>query len=544
MACHAQAVKAGKHYDPAKIYSGSAPVADLRMLEAIAVEKGFDIYETDVAMAFPHAQLHPRPDGKPTTMRQPEGTRIFYDQDQYIAEKFDADSVEQTTDGTQVTNGTMKFTDDAPHMAEAAHVVTRAWYGHPSAGNAFIEQLHGAITNTKIHPKAGPCPITIKRSSTQPCIFYMEDARFPRDHYWLWTNIDNVRHYGTNKIVHEQFMQWYGQAYTITGGEKRLQDSEPMDCVGMTIRYEEGKTSLSMAPYVQKMLAKHGLTDCHSPKVPMATDYPWHNSDAPHSEQEQQTVAETVSKMFPINAVSNYAEACTLYKSILMAISWYATMTGGEVKVATSLLGRVMQHPSIKAFEALKRLLRFCKSGVDNPVIYRKTQDWEEGKWPQLRYSSDASLGDDNDSSKTQGGYVGGFENQAATAWVSRLSATICTSTYHAEMHFAAETSKEMVYQRRLLDELGCRQDEPTPLQGDNAAAVADLSSNIRKFSKHNKHFTRQVRYASECVEQGHIRVVKKSGKDLTADAMTKPLPQDSFAKYNQRLHQGPANPE
>jgi hypothetical protein len=155
MACHAQAVKAGKHYDPAKIYSGSAPVADLRMLEAIAVEKGFDVYETDVAMAFPHAQMHPRPDGKPTTMRQTEGTRFFYDRDQYIAEKFDADSVEQTTDGTHVTNGTMQFTDDATNMAEAAHVVTRAWYGHPTAGNAFIEQLHGAITTPRSTRRQG-----------------------------------------------------------------------------------------------------------------------------------------------------------------------------------------------------------------------------------------------------------------------------------------------------------------------------------------------------------------------------------------------------
>merc|ERR1712166_76381 len=347
--------------------------------------------------------------------------------------------------------------------------------------------------------------------------------------------------YSSSPEIHAIFMEWYTRVFPITGGATPLQSQPPTTCLGMQFTYTDDTTSISMGPYINKVLTEYGLADCNPPTLPMTPGFALTRADRPVTDADRQTVVEDVNKLFPHTTAYSYKDVCSTYKSVLMSIAWYATMAGPTLELPVSILGRGMQYPSIKGFKALKQLLRFMKTGINTPMVYRKTRDWRKNEWPQLTFGSDASFNDDPDTSKSQGGYVGRFNNQAASTFISKQSATVVTSTYQAETHFASEAAKEIMYQRTLLNELGITQTAPTPLYVDNAAAVLDISSELRKFSKKNKHFTLQERYVHQCVADDQIAVIKIDGNNFDADAMTKALPKQPFAGYYTSLHNGTA---
>ena len=540
MGAHKHAVEAGVHYDPLNTYSSNAPMQDLRNLEAIGVEKDLDIREIDVSQAYLQAEISPRPDGQAITLRQPDGTRMLIDAAALQPTTEDLATASHDIDGTMVTNPSMSFTNDSANAAETGNVVAKSWYGWPTGGSDWSNKLSRTLTGAD-PSKAGACPIQLKQCSAQPCIYHIKDAEFPDTFFVIWTQTDNLRLYSSSPEVTESFLTWIRGTFPITGGEEPLQKQPATTCVGTQFRYTPGKVELSNAAYIEQMLAEYNLSDCNVPKVPMTPGFTLTSSDRPHTEAGRAEVVETAAKLFPTQDIYTYTEAATVFRKVLMSISWYAGQTGPALRLAVSKLAKGMQSPSIKGFKALKTLLRFTKDGITNPIVYRKTRDWAIDEWPQLEFGSDASYNDDPDNSKSQGGYIGRFKNQAASTFVSKQSATVVTSTYQAETHFASDAAKEIVYQRAVLNEIGVTQTGPTPLHVDNAAAVLDVNCRVRKFSKKNKHFTLQERYARQCSEQGEIKMIKTPGTELDADAMTKALPRALFGAHHNTLHYGGA---
>eukprot|EP00965_Chrysotila_dentata_P213763 6187824-Pleurochrysis_carterae.AAC.2 len=73
-------------------------------------------------------------------------------------------------------------------------------------------------------------------------------------------------------------------------------------------------------------------------------------------------------------------------------------------------------------------------------------------------------------------GYVFMY-NQAAISWASKKQPSVALSSCEAKIIAASEATKEAVYLRTLFDDLGLKQNEPTPLAMDNKSAI-DLAYN------------------------------------------------------------------
>jgi len=354
-----------------------------------------------------------------------------------------------------------------------------------------------------------------------------------------WVNVDNTRHYFNDLAIFKIFRDWYGKEFRVTGGEQPLQWMPPQTTLGITVEYSPGRTALNMDPYLRTMVAKHGLQECNVPKIPMTPGFTLQKADCPTNDVERESIAEQAAILFPNQGITDYKSACSTYRSVTMAIAWYANSIGGELQVCTSILGRGMQSACIKGFKALKQLLRYCKGEIGKELIYVKTREWGPHEFPQLKFFSDASFNDDPDTSKSQGGFVGSFDDQAAAVFSSGQSATVMVSTYAAEKHFVFKTCKQIMYLRMWLNEVGIPQLAPTPIFCDNAATVSDLNCTVPKVTRNNKHFTLQTRYANECADLGHVKIIKADGKDLVADALTKVLPREAFHRYSNRMHYG-----
>ncbi|CAI7885069.1 unnamed protein product [Closterium sp. NIES-53] len=120
---------------------------------------------------------------------------------------------------------------------------------------------------------------------------------------------------------------------------------------------------------------------------------------------------------------------------------------------------------------------------------------------------------------------VGGFifcVGGGPTAWESKKQVDQALSSVESEYMALFRAVREIVWQRRLLAELGEEKQGPTPLYGDSQCAIA-LAKNpvLHGLTKHMRvkwHWTRSMVAAGEV----ELRYVKMTGQP--ADMMTKRL--------------------
>lgn len=112
--------------------------------------------------------------------------------------------------------------------------------------------------------------------------------------------------------------------------------------------------------------------------------------------------------------------------------------------------------------------------------------------------------------------YAGG-----AISWCSQRQPIVATSTTEAELIAATEATKEVMWLRRLFEEVV--KIELPVLYVDNSAAVR-LAQNP-EFHRRTKHIAIKHFFVREKVVEGHLQVKQIPTEEQIADIMTKPLP-------------------
>ncbi|GJU38495.1 retrovirus-related pol polyprotein from transposon TNT 1-94 [Tanacetum coccineum] len=129
------------------------------------------------------------------------------------------------------------------------------------------------------------------------------------------------------------------------------------------------------------------------------------------------------------------------------------------------------------------------------------------------------------DGSKSTTGYVFTLSGETVS-WVSKLQSVVAMSTTEAEYVAVAQASKEVVWLKMLLEELGHEQEKIT-LFCDNQSALY-LARNPAFHSK-TKHIRVQYHFVREKVEEGTVDMQKIHTDDNVADYMTKAISCDKF---------------
>ncbi|PHR10098.1 MAG: hypothetical protein COB29_01155 [Sulfitobacter sp.] len=499
-------------------YTGSAPPDDLRGLECLAVELSLSVYEMDQTQAYCWVKMPPQPNGKKVIVTPAKGTRMFDAKGKVI-------SLE----------------------------LWMALYGHPASGFALARENHDRILNRNLKQGAIPCPMPFVQSWSQPVMFkteYPEGHEYHGEIFWLWMHNDNVRTYTSCDAMQEEFREWWGTIYEITGGEVSLQKQVPRACLGMLIEYSDGKVRLSMEAFIKKMLADVDMTNCNSTDTPFPVGVDLSSQDCPTTATDQRAVIDKVNEMYRKHFAS-YDDVRNFYRSLVSTVGWVVKQVGPSIALAHSLLCRMMHGPSVAAFKALKHTYRFMAGHIDMDIVYVKTKewDWRNGEFPVFQASSDASLADDKTDRKSQGGWTCGFENQAVTGWASGKSARIAHSTLQSESYWASQCGRQIEYKCNVHMFLGVLKlgHKPIELRCDNQATVLAAGAPIRKFSPRSKQFDIEEKYIIQLVEEGKVSVIHVPGSITTddprpgdgfcADMMTKPLVSKMIDCYYAELH-------
>ncbi|KAE8703505.1 hypothetical protein F3Y22_tig00110469pilonHSYRG00245 [Hibiscus syriacus] len=132
------------------------------------------------------------------------------------------------------------------------------------------------------------------------------------------------------------------------------------------------------------------------------------------------------------------------------------------------------------------------------------------------------------DKSKYTTGYVFKIVG-GAVIWVSKLQSVVATSTTKAEYVAATQASKEAIWLKMLLEELGHNQ-EYVSLFCDSQSAL-HLARNLA-FHSRTKHIRVQYHFIREKVEEVTVDMQKIYTKDNIADFMTKVINADIFTWF------------
>jgi hypothetical protein len=123
-------------------------------------------------------------------------------------------------------------------------------------------------------------------------------------------------------------------------------------------------------------------------------------------------------------------------------------------------------------------------------------------------------------------------------AWYSRKQRSVSTSTTEAEYVALCQGSKEAVWFRELLKELGFVQFlgdlREVQIYSDNQGCIA-LAKNPEDHAR-SKHIDVQYHYTRQLVEYGKIKLDYCPTEDMLADVLTKPLGFRAFSGCIQKL--------
>lgn len=133
------------------------------------------------------------------------------------------------------------------------------------------------------------------------------------------------------------------------------------------------------------------------------------------------------------------------------------------------------------------------------------------------------------DDRKSVSAYVFNLES-GAIAWSSKKQASVALSSAEAEYIAASGAACEAIWLRRVLEDLGFKQEKPTVIYCDSKSAI-DLSKNP-VMHKRSKHIELRYHLLRDMVVQKQICLEYCSTHCQLADMLTRGLTKEKFMFY------------
>ena len=274
--------------------------------------------------------------------------------------------------------------------------------------------------------------------------------------------------------------------------------------LGMEIEYgEDGSVKLHQEQYLCDLLKRHGMQDCNPTSTPLDTSV-------------------KLTKAIDSDPLADSKE----YASMVGGLMFAACVTRPDIMCAVGQLSQFLNKPTSQHLLTAKRVLRYLKGTLRLGIRYGHPPT------PPIGFS-DADWAGNIDTRRSTTGYVIMLNNEAV-AWRSQRQPTVALSTMEAEYMALTEATKELLWMRRLLTELGYGSDNPADLFTDNQSALA-LSKNPVSHAR-AKHIDVRHHFVRDAVQDNVVWVQHIPTEDMTADSLTKALGREKHWKCTTRM--------
>lgn len=258
--------------------------------------------------------------------------------------------------------------------------------------------------------------------------------------------------------------------------------------MGINIERTKDGIRLHQKDYVNDVLNKFNMSDCNGVTTPLA----------PGTQRDENS--EEMKFKYP-------------YREVIGNLQYLSSKSRPDICYATNYCAR-FPEPKMSDVKNVKHILRYLKANSDKGLLYKSNGDIEN-----LEVYSDSDFANDETRRSTTG-YVCIFNN-APVAWCSRRQPIIAMSSTEAEFISAADSMKEVLYLRSLINELlGI-----TPkvlLHVDNTSAICIIKNGT--FSRRSKHVDLRYAFIHDAYQNKIFEIVHCPSKEQLADPLTKPL--------------------
>ncbi|CAI7921929.1 unnamed protein product [Closterium sp. NIES-53] len=266
--------------------------------------------------------------------------------------------------------------------------------------------------------------------------------------------------------------------------------------------------------YCEGLAEKYGLQDGGKPATPLPSGF----TVEPCADEEV-VVGENDRKLF---------------HSMVGALNYAANHTRFDIAFASSRLASVVSCPTHEQLEAAKRLVRYVSAtasvGLEYSAVRQRLQrgaaDLGKGDMLLTCYT-DASFKSVKADGTSIGGYVCLFGG-GSVSWHSKKQNEVGMSSCETEYMALHHGAQEVVCLRRLLEEIGVCQKEPTVIFFYNESAVK-LAKNacLHGLTKHIRPKWHWVRRLLD--KEVRLEIVKTHQQ--AADILTKCLAESEHWK-------------
>lgn len=277
----------------------------------------------------------------------------------------------------------------------------------------------------------------------------------------------------------------------------------PSNFVGMQIEMLDNCIFVHQTKYIEQMLHKFNMIDANTNSVPVD----------PH--MKLQKGEGEPEKNIP-------------YREAVGSLMHLAIVSRPDIMFAVSLVSRFLNCYTQMHWNAVKKIFKYLKATKDYGLCYTKTTQTSE-----ITGYSDADYANDLDTRRSVTGYVF-MKSGAAVTWSSQKQQTVALSTTEAEFMAACAATKEAMWIKQLLSDIGEYKQDTLCLHLDNQSAISVIK-NVN-FHKRCKHIETKYHFIKEKYHQKLISLMFVNSNNQFADILTKGLAKDKFVFLRSKL--------
>jgi hypothetical protein len=216
----------------------------------------------------------------------------------------------------------------------------------------------------------------------------------------------------------------------------------------------------------------------------------------------------------------------TLYRSLVGNLL-YLTATRPDVMLAASLLSRFMYSPRHFHFTVAKRVLRYIQGTTCFGIRYCRNS------MVKLLGFCDSDWGGCVDDMKSTPGYAFSL-GLGVFSWSSKKQQSVAQSSAKAEYVSVALATSHAIWLRRILEDIGEKQEEVVHLHCDNKSAIAVAKNPV--YHSRTRHIAIKHHFIREAIEEGEVELKFCKSEEQVVDIFTKTLPKEKFQQFREAL--------
>lgn len=205
----------------------------------------------------------------------------------------------------------------------------------------------------------------------------------------------------------------------------------------------------------------------------------------------------------------------------------YLAVTRPELSFSVHTLAQFMQSPRDDHWEAAIRVVKYLKNNPGQGIFLKADNNFQIVGWCDSDWAS-CPL-----SRRSITGYFVQL-GDSPVSWKTRKQPTVSPSSAEAEYRAMASLTQELIWLKRLLNDLGITHDQAMLMHCDSQAAIHISTNPV--FHERTKHIGLDCHFVRDEIQSGNVlpRHVKTTMQ--LADIFTKPLGRDAFAAFRDKL--------